>query len=68
MPAFDETDPFGAPPRAKPTHVVGEIIDTLSVDEIDARIVLLAEEIERLERARLARIASKAAADGFFKV
>lgn len=53
-------------PRPK-AHVVGEELSTFSVDELDERIDQLRTEIARLEQARTAKLASKQAADGFFK-
>lgn len=67
MPQFDETDPFGAPPKKKVAHEVGQSLDALSVDELDERIALLMEEIARLEQARVAKEASRKAADSFFR-
>ena len=67
MALFDENDPFGAPPRKKATHEIGQPLDALSVDEIDERIALLREEIARLDQARVAKQASRQAADSFFK-
>ncbi|WP_166141845.1 DUF1192 domain-containing protein [Methylosinus sp. RM1] len=49
------------------SHEIGQPLDALSVAEFDARIALLRDEIERLERARAAKAASRAAADAFFK-
>lgn len=60
-----DDDPLA--PVRKPTHEIGQPLDTLSVDELDARVALLREEIERLEKARVAKQASRAAADAFFK-
>lgn len=65
--ARQDDDIFGAPPRPKTVHEIGQILDALSVDELDERIVLLRAEIERLEAAKAAKQASKAAADLFFK-
>ena len=62
-----QDDVFGAPPRRKTTHEIGEPLDLLSVDELEERVTLLREEIERLEAAVVAKRASKAAADAFFK-
>lgn len=67
MALFDENDPFGAPPRKKIAHEIGQPLDALSVAEIDERLALLKEEIARLERARIAKEASRQAADSFFK-
>lgn len=54
-------------PRRPVTHVVGEVLDTLSVEEITARIALLTREIERLESARTAKHAARDAAGSIFK-
>ena len=48
-------------------HEVGEVLDTLSVEELEARIALLRGEITRLESAIVAKQASRNAADAFFK-
>jgi uncharacterized small protein (DUF1192 family) len=68
MAAKDDDDPFGlAPKKAPPAHEVGQPLDTLSVAELDERIALLKQEIERLAAARDAKDASRRAADAFFK-
>lgn len=54
-------------PLRPATHTVGESLDTLSVEEIGARIALLTREIERLEAARRAKTAARAAAGSIFK-
>lgn len=56
-------------PAAKQTapHQLGQPLDALSLAELDERIALLRAEIERLEKARTAKAASRAAADAFFK-
>jgi len=62
----DEDDPFA--PRAAPAvHVIGQLLDELSVQELEERIAALRAEIERLERARQAKEAGRATAAGFFK-
>ncbi|MBL8587388.1 MAG: DUF1192 domain-containing protein [Methylobacteriaceae bacterium] len=65
--AREDDDIFGAPPRKKTTHEIGQTLDALSVDELAERIELLQAEIARLEAAKAAKQASKAAADLFFK-
>lgn len=55
------------PKPKRRTHIVGEELSTFSVDELDERIEQLKEEIGRLEQARAAKLASRHAADGFFK-
>lgn len=67
--AGDNDEIFGAPPRkAAPCHEIGQSLDTLSVQDIDERIMALRAEITRLEEARRAKQASRGAADAFFKL
>lgn len=54
-------------PAPKPKHQMGEVLDTLSVEELRLRIDLLRQEIARLDAAILAKEASRNAADAFFK-
>ena len=54
-------------PKAPARHEVGAPLDTLSVEELRSRIMLLREEIDRLEAAAAAKEASRHAADAFFK-
>lgn len=66
MAIFD--DEAGAQPRpAVGRHEIGQPLDLLSVHELDERIAALRAEIARLEQARAAKAASRAAADAFFK-
>lgn len=59
---FDEETP-----RQKTTmHVVGQDLSPLSLEEIDARIAQLQDEIERLKQARAKKEAVKGAADALF--
>lgn len=56
------------PIAPQPTPVLAPAdLDRLSVDEIDARIALMREEIARLERAKAAKLASRDAAHSVFK-
>ncbi|HEX4768521.1 MAG TPA: DUF1192 domain-containing protein [Lichenihabitans sp.] len=48
-------------------HEIGEVLDTLSVEELGARIALLRGEITRLDNAIMAKQASRSAADAVFK-
>ncbi|WDR01184.1 DUF1192 domain-containing protein [Devosia algicola] len=48
-------------------HEVGMMIETMSVEELEARIVLLNDEIERLRAAIAARHQTRSAADSVFK-
>ncbi len=54
-------------PRPKVAHDVGQDLSLLSVEELQARIALLGEEIVRLEVAMQAKRASRDAAEMFFK-
>jgi uncharacterized small protein (DUF1192 family) len=54
-----------AKPRA---HEVGMPIDTMSVEELEARIALLRSEIERLKGAIVDRQATRKAAEAAFKI
>jgi len=67
MAIFDEESVFGARPVKPATHVVGENVDALSVHELDARIALLGAEIERLQKARGEREATRLAAEQAFR-
>lgn len=63
----EDDEIFGAAKPKTASHVMGELLDALSVDELDARIALLTQEIERLRAARDRKSASRAAADAFFR-
>jgi uncharacterized small protein (DUF1192 family) len=67
MAGFDEENIFAAPRRTGAHHEIGGNIDLLSAPELIERIVVLREEIERLEAAIKAREATKHAASAFFK-
>ena len=54
-------------PVKKPVHEVGMVLDTLSVDELEERIILLESEIERLRLAIAHKKDSRSAADSVFK-
>ena len=54
-------------PRKKLTHEVGMPIDTMSVEELRARIGLLETEIGRLRDAIAAREKTRSAAESMFK-
>jgi uncharacterized small protein (DUF1192 family) len=55
-------------PRKKPPEIVlGEDIGALSAHELEARIARLEEEIARCREAIRARLATRSAAEGFFK-
>ena len=61
--AADWTDDAPAP---RATHVLGQELDTLSVDELNHRVALLKDEIARIERAVAAKTEQRALADKFF--
>ena len=63
-------DPFAEElPRPKPRlHEIGQDLSMLSVDELEERAEMLRSEIARLEETRDAKLASKRAADSFFKM
>ena len=63
MPAVDDDDR----PKKKVTHDIGQDLALLSVEELDARVTLLKEEIARLEADMVKKRATRAAADQFFK-
>ena len=63
MPAIDDDDR----PKKKVTHDIGQDLALLSVEELDARVTLLTEEIARLEADMVKKRATRAAADQFFK-
>ena len=54
-------------PRKKITHEIGQELALLSVGELNERIALLKEEIDRLQAAATSKQASRSAADKFFK-
>jgi uncharacterized small protein (DUF1192 family) len=54
-------------PRKKVSHEIGQDLSLLSVEELNGRIALMRQEIERLQAAVAKKQASKAAADSFFK-
>jgi uncharacterized small protein (DUF1192 family) len=54
-------------PKKKITYEVGEDLYLLSVKELEERIALLAEEIERLRIAIAGKQSSRGVADSFFK-
>jgi uncharacterized small protein (DUF1192 family) len=56
-------------PRPRPDrHELGQDLSTLSVEELDERIEILEQEIERLREARAGKAASRDAASAFFKI
>ena len=55
------------PIRKKLRHEIGQDLSQLSVEELSERIILLQEEIARLDAARSSKRASRTTADQFFK-
>lgn len=60
-------DPLDPRPRKRPAHEIGQTLEGVSVEDLEARIALLREEIARLEADLVVKIASRQAADAFFK-
>ncbi len=54
-------------PKRKISHDIGQDLHLLSVAELDERLVLLTDEITRLETDRAAKNNSKAAAQALFR-
>lgn len=54
-------------PRKPSAHEVGMILDALSVQELEERLVLLEKEIERLKEEIARKTSSRSAADSAFK-
>ena len=63
MAAFDDDDR----PKKKIAHEVGQDLSLLSVEELQARVQLMQDEIKRLEADMAQKRAKRAAADHFFK-
>ncbi len=55
-----------AEPVKTPGYMIGQVLDTMSVEELDHTIQRLKEEIERLERARAEKSGHLAAAESLF--
>jgi uncharacterized small protein (DUF1192 family) len=62
MPIIDEDAP-----KKTPKHELGEDLSSLSLEELDERILLLKAEIGRVEEAIRAKRASADVAATFFK-
>jgi len=54
-------------PKKKITHEIGQELALLSVKELQERIMLLREEIARLEASIVSKQTSRTVADQFFK-
>lgn len=55
-------------PKKVIAHEVGMVLDPLSIDELEGRVVLLEEEIGRLRQAIEDKSATRSAADEVFKI
>jgi uncharacterized small protein (DUF1192 family) len=55
-------------PVRKVGHQAGEPLDALSIEEIDARVRELHNEIQRLEEDKRIKLASRSAASSVFKM
>lgn len=54
-------------PRPRPAYDIGQPLDLLSIAELESRILMLKEEIDRLEAAAQAKRAATSAAEAFFR-
>jgi uncharacterized small protein (DUF1192 family) len=54
-------------PKPKHVHVLGENLEAISLDELQLRIGVLTEEIQRIESEVKRKQSSRLAADAFFK-
>jgi len=63
MPVSDDDDR----PKKKIVHEIGQELALLSIRELEERIVLLNEEIGRLQAAIASKQGSRSVADQFFK-
>ncbi len=63
MSIFDED----LPQKQNTTHIIGADLTLLSVDELTARINILAAEIERLEGEKDKKSAGRKAAENLFR-
>lgn len=54
-------------PRKKIAHEIGQDLSLLSIEELNERVQLLTDEIERLRAASASKQASRSVADKFFK-
>lgn len=54
-------------PKPKHNHVLGENLESISLDELHLRITQLQNEIIRIQAEMARKHASRSAADAFFK-
>jgi uncharacterized small protein (DUF1192 family) len=63
-----DDDDFGASRKSsKAQHLIGEPLDTISIEELVERVTILHAEIHRLEAAIVKKRASREAAASVFK-
>lgn len=63
----DLDDVFGGKPeRAPASHVMGQMLESLSVDDLIEHLAILREEVLRLEADLVKKHASKRAAERIF--
>ena len=55
------------PPKKKPDMVIGENLDPISLAELEQRIGALESEIQRVRAEISRKLASRNAADAFFR-
>jgi uncharacterized small protein (DUF1192 family) len=54
-------------PKPKHEHLIGENLEAISLDELNLRVKVLTQEIERIQAEITRKQASRSAADAFFK-
>ncbi len=54
-------------PKPKLAHVIGEMLDAISLEELEQRIAILDQEIGRIRAEIVRKTSSKSAADAFFR-
>lgn len=54
-------------PAKRPDMVIGENLDAISLAELEQRVQVLESEIQRIRAEILKKMASKSAADAFFR-
>lgn len=59
--------PDDAPRLVSTSHEIGQDLSSLSLFELEERIIILRQEIMRLEQAISEKKSTQAAADAFFK-
>lgn len=64
------SDPFfeDLPRKTSSRHEIGQDLSTLSIEELDARVMVLKSEIDRLETERTKKHKAKSAAADVFKL